>query len=100
MSVSRRRRIEAPAEPVGESPGGGPATGAAAGGAAAGSAAATGAATEGTPAGYRPLHVKKAPPLPGQKDSGQPAMLTELGALPMPALVERLRHYGLAAHEG
>src|SRR5262245_45894183 len=83
MSVSRRR-IEAPAEPVAESPGAGAGT----------------PATGTSPTGYRPLHVKKAPPLPGQKDSGQPALLVELGALPMTALVERLRHYGLPAHEG
>jgi transcription termination factor Rho len=49
---------------------------------------------------WRPLHVKKAPPLPGQKESGVPAQLTEMGALPMDELVQRLRHYGLAAHEG
>jgi len=51
-------------------------------------------------AAYRPLHVKKAPPLPGQKESDKPADLMELGGLPMPELVQRLRHYGLSVHEG
>ena len=54
---------------------------------------------EGAPS-YKPLHVKKAPPLPGQKESGIPAQLAEMGELPMAELVARLRHYGLAAHEG
>ncbi len=56
-------------------------------------------AAEETPA-YRPMHVKKAPPLPGQQESGVPAQLAEMGALPMDALVQRLRHYGLQAHSG
>ncbi len=50
--------------------------------------------------GYRPIHVKKAPPLPGTTASGVPLVLSELGDEPMPKLVERLRHYGIHAHEG
>jgi len=49
---------------------------------------------------YKPLHVKKAPPLPGQQESGVPAELGQLGELTMNELVLRLRHYGLPAHEG
>jgi len=61
---------------------------------------ATAAAAAEEPSTYRPVHVKKAPPLPGQKDAGVPAELAEMGVLPMPELVQRLRHYGLAVHEG
>jgi transcription termination factor Rho len=58
-------------------------------------------ATEGTDSpGYRPMFVKKAPPLPGQPGSEQPLLLSELGTLAMPQFVQRLRHYGIAAHEG
>jgi len=49
---------------------------------------------------YKPVFVKKAPPLPGQKGSGVPADLAELGNLPVPELVRRLRFYGLTVHEG
>jgi transcription termination factor Rho len=57
-------------------------------------------AAPGEAPAYKPVHVKKAPPLPGQKESGIPAELAEMGALPMPELVQRLHHYGLTAHEG
>jgi transcription termination factor Rho len=49
---------------------------------------------------YRPVNVKRAPPLPGQPGSDRPAVLSELGTLSMPELALRLRHYGLPAHEG
>ncbi len=52
-----------------------------------------------TPSAYRPIHVAKAPPLPGQEGAG-PAQLTELGRLPIAELVQRLRHYGIGAHPG
>jgi transcription termination factor Rho len=65
-------------------------------GGAAGGAGASGADASG----YRPTFVKKAPPLPGQPGSEQPLLLSELGVLPMPQFVQRLRHYGVAAHEG
>jgi transcription termination factor Rho len=49
---------------------------------------------------YRPVFVKKAPPLPGQEGADEPCRLAQLGVLPIPQLVQRLRHYGLAVHEG
>jgi transcription termination factor Rho len=49
---------------------------------------------------YRPVRVKRAPPLPGQPEAEGPARLEELGVLPMPELIQRLRHYGIEAHEG
>ena len=52
------------------------------------------------PAEYRPIHVKKAAPLPGQPGSGVPASLAEMGALPLPDLVVRMRALGLPANEG
>ena len=67
---------------------------------AAETATAQSAGAEGGASGYRPVNVKRAPPLPGQPGSDRPAVLSELGALPMPELALRLRHYGLPAHEG
>ena len=71
-----------------------------AGGSGAAGAGAAAAPAHAPPAGYRPVNVKRAPPLPGQPGSDRPAVLSELGALPMPELAQRLRHYGLPAHEG
>jgi transcription termination factor Rho len=62
--------------------------------------AAEASADTGDAAAYEVRHVKKAPPLPGQPGSDRPVELSELGALPVPELAERLRHYGLTAHEG
>ncbi len=49
---------------------------------------------------YNPIHVKKAPPLPGTTESGEPAVLEEMGNLPVDELVGRLKAYGLDVHEG
>lgn len=53
-----------------------------------------------TSEGYRPIHVKKAPKLPGQEGYGAPCDLAELAELAIPELVTRLRRYGLDVHEG
>jgi transcription termination factor Rho len=72
----------------------------------AGPAAATDATDEATADAapgtheYEVRQVKKAPPLPGQPEADRPAELAELGALTVPELSERLRHYGLAVHPG
>ena len=50
--------------------------------------------------GYRAIFRKRAPPLPGQADHADPADLRDLAALPIPDLVQRMRHYGLDCHEG
>ncbi|MFT7463262.1 MAG: transcription termination factor Rho [Pseudohongiellaceae bacterium] len=50
--------------------------------------------------GYRPIHVKKAPKLPGQEGHAEPCDLAELALLPITELVSRLRRYGLKVHEG
>jgi transcription termination factor Rho len=50
--------------------------------------------------GSRTIFRKKAPRLPGQPGSDEPADLSELAALPVSELVARLRRYGLDVHEG
>ena len=50
--------------------------------------------------GYVVRHRKKAPPLPGQESSDETLDLEELGNLSMAEMVERVRRYGIEAHEG
>ncbi len=88
-SLRRKSQPPAPAgPPVSDDP------------AAATSPADAPAARDDDAAAYKPVFVKKAPPLPGQPGSDRPCLLTELGTLPMPQLVSRLRHYGISVHEG
>ncbi|MGQ0552658.1 MAG: transcription termination factor Rho [Planctomycetota bacterium] len=68
--------------------------------AAAGAPEGPPASGSAAPAAYRPIHVKRAPILPGQPGSDVPARLDELGEQPMPELVASLRRYGLDVHQG